>query len=306
MTVLSVLRLMGASFELHGLTMAQLKTDWVVIATSGKTIDGRDIDPVWLTDAAECYNREEYTALIWPYHESSYYRSFTYNFGEVDEVKTENKDGKVQLLARLIPNRFLQEANKSGQKLFTSVEIFEDYLGTGKFFMKGLAVTDTPASAGTTRLQFSDNKQGSRFCSVEELTFTTLPDEDAKKGFFERMFSFCKTPDHNDDETPMTKEQFEQLMGGIGKLSERIDQVEKNFSEKPAETVAVPDSPAPTAGTASQAFVFTEEMSNALTTSITALTERMDGVDKKFSELNLDATPLPGNAPRAADTINLV
>ncbi|HDM8420287.1 GPO family capsid scaffolding protein [Yersinia enterocolitica] len=135
--------------------MPQLKTDWVVIATSGPTIDGREVKPEWLTDAAETYNRSEYTAMIWPYHSSPEWRAFSANLGEVDELKVEKAGDKIQLMARLIPNRFLTEANKAGQKLFTSIEVGENYLGTGKFFLKGVAVTDTPASISTTRLQFS-------------------------------------------------------------------------------------------------------------------------------------------------------
>ena len=40
---------------------------------------------------------------------------------DFDALKAEKVGDKVQLKARLIPNRFLTEANEAGQKLFTSI-----------------------------------------------------------------------------------------------------------------------------------------------------------------------------------------
>ncbi|WP_416041852.1 GPO family capsid scaffolding protein [Edwardsiella ictaluri] len=79
----------------------------------------------------------------------------------------------------------------AGRNSFTSVEIVEDYLGSGKYFLKGLAVTDTPASIGTTRLQFSQENPGAHHGNVEALILT-LPGDDtdsaaeqqARRGFF--------------------------------------------------------------------------------------------------------------------------
>lgn len=205
--------------------MTKQKTDWVVVATSGPTIDGREIDPKWLTDAAEVYNPDERAAMLWPYHADSGWRAFTNNYGIVDALKVEKFGEKVQLKARLIPNRFLIEANKAGQKLFTSIEVRENYLGTGKFFVSGIAVTDTPASINTTRLQFSMG-EAIHMGNAEALNFTLQPDdEQAKRNFFSRFFS---SDNHQQGiYQAMNEEQFSQLMGAINKTSERLDELEK-------------------------------------------------------------------------------
>ncbi|HAW8088715.1 TPA: capsid protein, partial [Escherichia coli] len=209
--------------------MTKQKTDWVVVATSGPTIDGREIDPKWLTDAAEVYNPDERAAMLWPYHADSGWRAFTNNYGLVDALKVEKFGDKVQLKARLIPNRFLIEANKAGQKLFTSIEVRENYLGTGKFFVSGVAVTDTPASVNTTRLQFS-MRETIHMGNAEALNFTLQSDdEQAKRNFFSRFFS---SDNHQQGiYQAMNEEQFSQLMGAINKTSERLDKLEENVAQ---------------------------------------------------------------------------
>ncbi|MDE9590681.1 GPO family capsid scaffolding protein, partial [Xenorhabdus bovienii] len=101
-----------------------------------------------------------YTALIWPEHER-----WTGTMGEVLAVKAEcGEDGALRLYAQLRPNHRLLDANRDGQLLFTSVEFTIDgnWRGTGKSYLEGLAVTSSPASVGTTRLQFSKKKKSHR------------------------------------------------------------------------------------------------------------------------------------------------
>ena len=45
-----------------------LVSDWKRVATSGKTADGRTIDPQDLRDIAATYNPDTYTAVIWFEH----------------------------------------------------------------------------------------------------------------------------------------------------------------------------------------------------------------------------------------------
>lgn len=131
-----------------------ITTDWICIATSGQTVDGRIIEPQWLHDAADTYSRNTYTAMIWPHHPQFELgeREFTCNLGEVDALKVEEVEGKTKLYAKLIPNQFLIEANRMGQKLFTSAEFWEDFGGSGREYLFGLAVTDIPASLGTEKI----------------------------------------------------------------------------------------------------------------------------------------------------------
>ncbi|EAB6120348.1 capsid protein [Salmonella enterica subsp. salamae] len=293
--------------------MTKLKTDWVVVATSGPTIDGREIDPKWLTDAAEVYNPDEHTAMLWPYHADAGWRTFTTNYGLIDALKAEKVGDKVQLKARLMPNRFLIEANKAGQKLFTSIEVKENYLGTGKFFVSGIAVTDTPASINTTRLQFAQGET-IHMGNAEALNFTLQSDdEQAKRGFFSRFFS----PDHNQKETTqaMNEEQFSQLMDAINKTGERLGKLEENvaqFSAKDATEDTGDNKPEDNAGDQGQnnkgdkTFTLTTEQGEKLFSTVNAIAEKVTSMETAFAELSKDATKLPDNNPAGGEIFNLV
>lgn len=133
--------------------MSHLMTRWLCICQEGSTVDGRTINREWLTEAAELYDPEVYTAMLWPEHEKWYGA-----LGHVLEVKAEESEGVMSLYARLSPDVSLINANKNGQLLFCSAEFTPDgnWRGTGKTYLQGLGVTSTPASVGTTRMQFSD------------------------------------------------------------------------------------------------------------------------------------------------------
>ncbi|KKF38773.1 GPO family capsid scaffolding protein [Hafnia alvei] len=136
--------------------MSQLRTDWLCVATEGDTVDGRCLERQWLIDAGDLYEPNLYAALIWPEHEKDYG-----NFGEVLACMwQEGDDGLVRLYVQLRPNAYLLDANRRDQMLYMSVELTPDgnFRGTGRTYLEGLAVTDTPASVGTTRLRFSHRK----------------------------------------------------------------------------------------------------------------------------------------------------
>jgi hypothetical protein len=128
---------------------------WKRVATSGPTVDGREILPQELRDIAETYSTATYTATIWCEHER-----WPGAHGTVFAVRlVENADdlqpGQVALEAQLKPNQRLLYLNDQGEKLFTSIEVTPDFANTGKAYLTGLAVTDSPASLGTQELYFS-------------------------------------------------------------------------------------------------------------------------------------------------------
>ena len=280
-----------------------LITDWVCVATEGKTIDGRVIKASWLQDIAKTYDTNTYQALIWPYHDKMENRNWTPNYGLVDSVKLSIKNGKTKLLARLIPNKFLLDANKNKQKLFTSIELADDPTGVAECYLAGIAVTDTPASLETSRLQFSAISG-----NTEPLEFTVMKRE--KSSFWQNVFS-SKTKQTEDN--AMDKEQFSQLMG---KLDEQKAEFEAKFSaqeqkldalsgkvntfsqqpapeEKPTEkTTEKPQEPAPSAPeNENKAF-------QAILTKMDTFSNQMGELDKRFSALEKQAiTPLPSNQP---------
>jgi len=71
-------------------------------------------------------------------------------------VKLEGK----KLLGQLKPNDYLLYLIQQGQYLHTSCEIVMNFAKTGKAYLTGLALTDSPASLGTTELHLSKKEPG--------------------------------------------------------------------------------------------------------------------------------------------------
>jgi len=128
---------------------------WKRVATSGPTVDGRVILPQELRDIAETYSTATYTATIWCEHERWPGAHGTVFAVRLVEDAEDLQPGQVALEAQLKPNQRLLYLNDQGEKLFTSIEVTPDFANTGKAYLTGLAVTDSPASLGTQELYFS-------------------------------------------------------------------------------------------------------------------------------------------------------
>lgn len=140
--------------------MKKFRSKWTRIGVEGATTDGRNIERSWIEDMAAQYSPNTYGARIncehikwaWPGGEFGAY-------GDVVALKAEEVeiDGvkKLALFATLAPNDALLALNKAGQKVYTSMEVNPKFADTGKAYLVGLAITDTPASLGTEALSFS-------------------------------------------------------------------------------------------------------------------------------------------------------
>ena len=138
----------------------KFRSKWTRIAVEGATTDGRQIDRNWIEDMAAQYSPNTYGARIncehikwaWPGGEFG-------SYGDVLALKAEeveiNGTKKLALFAQLEPNDALLALNKAGQKVYTSIEVQPKFADTGKAYLVGLAITDTPASLGTEALSFS-------------------------------------------------------------------------------------------------------------------------------------------------------
>jgi len=135
------------------------------IGVEGATTDGREISREWLTQMADAYNPQVYTATINLEHLKSYAPDSTFNrYGTVsalvaEEITDGPLAGKLALYADILPTQPLVELVKKGQKLFTSMEVSTKFADTGKAYLVGLAATDDPASLGTEMLAFSASAQ---------------------------------------------------------------------------------------------------------------------------------------------------
>ena len=127
-------------------------TEWRIIGVSGDTVNGREISAQELKDMAEQYDPAVYGARINLEHFRFLFPSWG-GYGDVLALKAEawDKDpSKTALYAQLSVLPALQELWDSGQKVYTSMEIISKFADTGKAYLVGLAITDSPASIGTT------------------------------------------------------------------------------------------------------------------------------------------------------------
>lgn len=130
------------------------------IGVEGATTDGRTIERSWLEEMAASYSPNTYGARINVEHIKGLSPDSQFGaYGDVLALKTEeveiNGEKKLALFAQIQPNEALLALNKKGQKIYTSMEIQPKFANTGKAYLVGLAVTDSPASLGTEALEFS-------------------------------------------------------------------------------------------------------------------------------------------------------
>ncbi|XXQ68930.1 GPO family capsid scaffolding protein [Neisseriaceae bacterium B1] len=128
------------------------QTGWRIIGVSGDTVDGREIAADTLIQMAKDYNPAIYGARINIEH-NSYWWNETGGLGDVLALKTEaweQDPSKTALLAQFSVFPEMQELWDEGRKIYTSMEILPNFANTKRPYLVGLAITDSPASLGTT------------------------------------------------------------------------------------------------------------------------------------------------------------
>lgn len=133
------------------------ESKWFRICTAGETSDGRVITEQDILDAAETYNPKEYGARVNLEHIRGLTPDSPFRmYGDVLELKSEVQDGKLRLLSKISPtDEAVVMVNKDRQKVFTSCELQPNFANSGKTYLVGLALTDSPASLGCEMLEFS-------------------------------------------------------------------------------------------------------------------------------------------------------
>lgn len=271
---------------------SKLKTDFICIATSGYTVDGRQITAQELHEMADSYDPEYYTANLWPEHRR------WFNMGQVVEVKAEeNEKGETELFAVIAPNQELIEQNREGQYLFTSIEIAPNFRNSGKAYLSGLGVTDSPASVGTTKLNFFNTEQkDSVFSDFIKVDFSIKEDIEEDKALrtlvnaFRKLFSHSaqiaeEKPNpknnNNKEDYSMDQKQVDQIVAAVNGLGEKID---SHFSAQPQPTEPQePEQPKDGETVSKEEFSKLQKEFNALS--------------EKFNALNKEVTPVPNGEP---------
>jgi len=140
------------------------RSKFFCIAVEGATCDGRTLDRAALEEMAATYDPKTYTARV----NMEHIRGFSADppfcaYGDVAALKTQEvtlKVGgqdvkKLGLFAQVDALDNLLAVQAKGQKLFSSIELNPAFADSGKAYLQGLAVTDSPASLGTEIMTFA-------------------------------------------------------------------------------------------------------------------------------------------------------
>jgi len=208
-----------------------LQTDWKRIGRSGPTVDGRNIDPKIIDEMAASYNKDLYTALIWPEHQRYV------NYGTVEALRSEaNEEGGKDLFAIISPNEFYTGSNHYGQKLFTSMEITVDFRKSGKAYLTGLGATDDPASAATSEIRLSAARQAGIVESDNVEAFTKPFEQVVQPSLFEQFKElFTKSTEGQDMAEKAEIEKLNQGLAELKAMFAKLPQTEAGAGAKPEE-----------------------------------------------------------------------
>ncbi|EDR2559937.1 phage capsid protein, partial [Salmonella enterica subsp. enterica] len=188
--------------------------------------------------------------------------------------------------ARLCPGISLLQANANGQLLFLSPEFTPDgnFRNTGKTYLEGLAVTDSPAGVSTTRLRFSRTK-GKRIGPYKPLAFDEVREfkkekgmSKAKKGW--RHFFSIEEPEQTTEQEPSQSDALQALAEALDAIDKRVTAIETRLSETEDAVSDVQDD----VDTVKE-VVDTEDFAR--------LVGNLPELVKNFSKLNSKVTQLP-------------
>ncbi|WP_155004151.1 GPO family capsid scaffolding protein [Klebsiella grimontii] len=250
------------------------------VAVSGNTVDGREIQPQHLRDAAANYNPEVYGARVNIEHYLSMFPGSDFGaMGDVAALSTEDITdgplaGRTALYAEIEPSdRMVQMTNK-GQKVYSSIELHPQFALNGKAYVVGLAMTDTPASLGTDRLKFAaqqrasvmafNNQQGEAPMFTEALEAEVIElaaqRSDEGKQWFNRVMGILGKGQKTDD----------QRFGQVHQAVEAVAQSQVDLGEQ--------------FSTAEQERQRDKAAIQKLTTDLAALRQKLEGTDGNFSQ----------------------
>ena len=240
-------------------TQEKFSDRWFCIGKSGATVDGRTIESADLIAAAAAYDPELYGARINLEHYRPYSPKNDYSgLGDVLELKAETADGVTRLYARIDPTEKMLGYIKDREKVYTSMEIMKPFGDTGKAYLVGLAMTDSPASMGTTMLKFrqiapDDPNFTAAYTQMESQDMPQTNPKTEKKGIFavihDAMFSKKTDPEQPSQEPQKIdysqeidaqNKELEQSAQITEKIVEDYAALRKEFDEFKAKVESTP------------------------------------------------------------------
>lgn len=264
------------------------RTKPFLLATAGSTVDGRVIDDKMLDEMASSYDPKTYGARLNIEHIRGItgdkpFRSYgdvaEVSVGEVEVNFNGTKEKRKALFGSFDVLEDAQQLNAAGQKVYPSIEIEPNFGGKGFAYLMGCALTDSPASIATERLQFNVARPGALIFSHDAAAALEFADD-------------------NGDATPEGGSFIKALTGVLEK-----------FTGKPADPAPAPVvQPVTTPGTLDMAALtglfgeFGKTIEGAMKAQTTAFTAEIDRIDLKVTNLakDVEGTPAPGQQPRPA------
>ncbi|HFF8537511.1 TPA: GPO family capsid scaffolding protein [Raoultella ornithinolytica] len=250
------------------------------VAVSGNTVDGREIQPQHLRDAAANYNLEVYAARVNIEHILSPYPGSDFGaMGDVVALSAEDITegplaGRTGLYAEIEPSERMKQMTDKGQKVYSSIELHPQFALNGKAYMMGLAMTDTPASLGTERLKFAAQQRASVMAFNNQQVEAPMITEAIEAEVIELAAQ-------RSDEG---KQWFNRVMGILGKGQKTDDQ---RFGQVHQAVEAVAQSQVDLGeqfSTAEQERQQDKAAIQKLTTDLAALRQQLEGADGNFSQ----------------------
>lgn len=211
-----------------------MKTKFFRVATSGKTIDGREITPDQINQMAANYDPDKYGARINCEHLLSLRPNGEFPaYGDVLALKADDdKVGNRVLLAQVDATDDLVNLSKARQKVYWSIEMNPNFASTGEAYCQGLAITDSPSSLGTEIIKFTTENNGTlpenmRTEAVEGEAIEAA-DEPKSTGF--DLFSKVKQILSGKEKTDDVK--FSQVEQSTLAIAEEVTKLTSGLDEK--------------------------------------------------------------------------
>ncbi|HEX9842076.1 MAG TPA: GPO family capsid scaffolding protein [bacterium] len=280
-----------------------LQTDWLKVATAGRTVDGREIKPEWLEKIAAAYSPKVYTASVNSEH------FFYPGLGYVTAVRAaQDEEGRTALYAKVAPTAELLARYQNRRQLFFSMELRSDFPAKGDLYLTGLAITDIPASQGleparfyagagertrffdTARLEAEPGGEGPGG-GAEPARASEPASEETPPGWWSALWESLRPhlgrrPDDNTQEQSdaMTKEErqaFQALEEQVTTLQAELAELAGKFAAQP-EADPEPEAAADPVAEAMERF--TAELQAKIAEAVAPLAERIGKLEGYLAE----------------------
>lgn len=232
-----------------------MKTKKFRVAKAGQTTDGRAIPLEHIKQMAASYSPAKYGARVNIEHIKSYSPESSFKaYGDVVSLSTEEDGDDTYLVAEVDPTDDLVSLSKARQKVYFSIEYNPNFADEGSAYLVGLACTDSPASLGTSYMQFcqqhpDENPLTARKSTPENVITTAefsvsfeaaKPPKTSLFSTLTQLFTIDKTDDEQKDDQDAKDlaktikdlpTALASLQAGMLELAKSSDETNRRFDE---------------------------------------------------------------------------